>query len=145
MSLEIKENESYERYHIDTKHTDEIEKWPSRFNVKVGKIGLAKELITEIFKHGFENKEVISSRPCMYGVFSGPIGGFAPRPQHCVGCLRCTTEYPEYVEVSYNPDRRKMGDSFFTSNFVDTISYESEGGMIPVKGGICGAERSHIW
>lgn len=126
--------EGYDRYHIDAKHAGEIEKWPPRFTVQVGKMGLAKELIGELFKHGFLHKEVITSRPCIYGVFSGPIGGFAPRPQHCVGCLRCTTEYPEFVEVSYNPERLKLGDSYFTSDFVDTISYESEAGMIPVKG-----------
>jgi hypothetical protein len=134
MSKAIIENGRYERYHIETKHTEDIEVWPPRFDVKVGKIGLAKLLITELFQYGLENKEVIISRPCMYGVFSGPIGGFAPRPQHCVGCLRCTTEYPEFVQVSYNPERQQMGDSFFGSNFVDTISYEAEGGMIPVKG-----------
>jgi hypothetical protein len=48
--------------------------------------------------------------------------------------LRCTTEYPEFVEVSHNPERKKLGDSYFTSNFIDAISYEVEQGLIPVKG-----------
>jgi hypothetical protein len=78
--------------------------------------------------------EVVTSRPCLYGVFSGPVGGFSPRPEHCVGCLRCTTEYPDFVTVSHNPERAKLGDSFFRSNYIDTISYEVEHGMIPVKG-----------
>lgn len=134
MAQEKVDYEHYERYHIDAEHAGDIEKWPPRFNVKVGKFGLAKELISEIIQLSFRHKEVITSRPCLYGVFSGPIGGFAPRPEHCVGCLRCTTEFPEFVEVSYNPERRKLGDSYFTSNFVDTISYESEAGLIPVKG-----------
>jgi hypothetical protein len=127
-------NGRYVRYHIETQPAPDIEKWPNRYNVKVGKIGLAKLLVAEIFHHGLKNKEVITSRPCMYGVFSGPVGGFAPCPQHCVGCLRCTTEYPDFVTVSHNTERRNLGDSYFTFNFVDAISYEAETGMIPVKG-----------
>ena len=127
-------NGRYDRYHIDTQHVPDIVSWPTRFTVKVGKIGLARELISEIFHHGLKKKEVITSRPCLYGVFSGPVGGFSPRPEHCVGCLRCTTEYPDFVSVSHNPERKKLGDSFFTSNYIDAISYEVEHGMIPVKG-----------
>jgi hypothetical protein len=134
VELNTNGNGRYERYHIDTKHAPDIVNWPTRFTVKVGKIGLAKELFSELFHHGLKNKEVITSRPCMYGVFSGPVGGFAPRPKHCVGCLRCTTEYPEFVTVSHNPERKKLGDSYFTSNFINAISYEVEHGMIPVKG-----------
>ena len=127
-------NGRYVRYHIETKPAPEIEKWPDRFDVKVSRLGLAKLLVSEIFHYGLKHKEAITSRPCMYGVFSGPVGGFAPRPQHCVGCLRCTTEYSEFVTISPNPERLKLGDSYFTFNFVNAISYEAEGGMIPVKG-----------
>jgi hypothetical protein len=134
MNLGTNGDERYHRYHIETKPAPDIRDWPTRFTVKVGKIGLGKELISEIWHHGFKNKEVITSRPCMYGVFSGPVGGFAPRPEHCVGCLRCTTEYPDFVTVSHNPERKNLGDSYFTSNFIDAISYEVEQGMIPVKG-----------
>ena len=45
------------------------------------------------------NLPVVLSRPCVYGVFSGPIGGFAPRPHKCVGCLRCTVQYPHIVHI----------------------------------------------
>ena len=127
-------NGRYNRYHIDVQHVPDIVSWPTRFTVKVGKIGLARELISEILHHGLNKKEVITSRPCLYGVFSGPVGGFSPRPEHCVGCLRCTTEYPDFVSVSHNPERKKLGDSFFTSNYIDAISYEVEHGLIPVKG-----------
>lgn len=127
-------NSKYVRYHIDTHSALDVEKWPSRFNVKVGKIGLARLLLSEIKHHGLKRMEVVTSRPCLYGVFSGPIGGFAPRPQHCVACLRCTTEYPGFVTVSHNPKRHALGDSYFTSNYIDAISYEAEAGMIPVKG-----------
>jgi hypothetical protein len=129
-----KGNGKYVRYHIQTKLSPDVEKWPSRFNVKVGKVGLAKLLLREIIHHGFKNHEVITSRPCMYGVFSGPVGGFAPRPQHCVACLRCTTEYPDFVTVSPNPARRVLGDSYFRFNFIDTATYEAETSLVPVKG-----------
>lgn len=124
---------SYHRFHIETQNTPDIVKWPTRFKVEVGKIGLTRHLIREVM-HFKGHKDVILSRPCMYGVFSGPVGGFAPRPQHCVGCLRCTTEYYQVVQVSPNPKRQKLGDEYFTSKCIDTISYEAETGMIPVKG-----------
>ena len=51
-----------------------------------------------------------------------------------MGCLRCMNEYHEFVVISPNPDRLKLGDSYFTSNYVDQLTYESETGMVPVKG-----------
>ncbi|MDH5607248.1 MAG: hypothetical protein OEY93_10195, partial [Anaerolineae bacterium] len=123
----------YRRYHIETGHAPDVEAWPSRFKVKVGRIGLAKLIIKELF-HYRGKKEVILSRPCLYGVFSGPVGGFSPREQHCVGCLRCTTEFPEFVAVRHNPKRQKMGDAYFNFNHINAISYEAVDGMIPVRG-----------
>jgi len=128
------ESARFIRYHIETKSAPDIEKWPTRFSVKVDKIPFAKFLVEEFLHYGPVNLEVILSRPCIYGVFSGPIGGFAPRPQHCVGCLRCTTEFPEFITVTPNPERRRLGDSYFTSNFIDTLTYEVAEGSIPVKG-----------
>jgi hypothetical protein len=124
----------YHRYHIETKKTPDVTAWPSRFKVRVKKSGLAKLLFKEVFHYGIKNKDVILSRPCMYGVFSGPVGGFAPREELCVGCLRCTTEFPDFVRVLPNPERQKLGDTYFTSNYVDVISYEAQTGLIPVKG-----------
>ena len=124
---------SYHRYHISTADTPDIVPWPPRFNVKVKRAGLAKLLITEII-HTKGDMEVVFSRPCMYGVFSGPVGGFAPRPEHCVGCLRCTTSYPEWVSVQPNPELRKLGDSYFNFNFVNAVAYESQSGRVPVRG-----------
>ncbi len=123
----------YHRYHIPTQPAADIEKWPSRFKVKVRRTGLAKLLISEVLHYG-PRKDVILSRPCMYGVFSGPVGGFMPREEHCVGCLRCTTEFPEFVRIEHNPERRSLGDSYFTFNYVDQISYEASSGLVPVRG-----------
>jgi hypothetical protein len=136
---------TYHRYHIETRDTPEVDAWPTRFEVKVGKIGLAKWLISEII-HTRADIEVVTSRPCLYGVFSGPIGGFAPRPHLCVGCLRCTTQHPDFVRISSNPERRKMGDSYFTFRHLDVIASEAEGGRVPVKGaGYRGAFGGSGW
>jgi len=124
---------TYTRYQIHNQDAPDTEKWPSRFKVKVGKLGLAKLLFKEIW-HYRGRKDVILSRPCMYGVFSGPVGGFAPREELCVGCLRCTTEFPDFVRIEHNPERRKLGDSYFTFNYVDAINAEAASGQVPVKG-----------
>ncbi|MDH5508555.1 MAG: glutamate synthase-related protein, partial [Anaerolineae bacterium] len=123
----------YQRYHIEGQPAPDIERWPSRFKVDVKKSGLAKLLLKEIV-HYRGNQEVILSRPCMYGVFSGPVGGFSPREQLCVGCLRCTTEFPDFVTVRPNPERQQLGDAFFHFRHVDAITYESQTGQVPVKG-----------
>jgi hypothetical protein len=126
-------NTHYQRYHIDTQTTPDIEPWPNRFLVNVRKIGLAKLLIQEVFKQRGDIK-AITSRPCMYGTFSGPIGGFAPRPQHCVGCLRCTIQHPDMVEIRPNPERQKLGDTYFDFQHINAVVYEAETGSVPVKG-----------
>ncbi|MBC8496896.1 MAG: hypothetical protein H8D37_04470 [Chloroflexi bacterium] len=51
-----------------------------------------------------------------------------------MGCLRCTTQHPEAVRILRNPDRERLGDSYFTSNYVGAVAYEAETGSIPVKG-----------
>jgi len=124
---------SYHRYHIETTAATDVAPYPSRFCVKVGKVGLATHLLKEIV-HQRLNIRLITSRPCMYGVFSGPVGGFSPRPKVCVGCLRCMTEYPDFVLVSPNPTRKLLGDSYFTPALVDAVMYETQTGKIPVKG-----------
>ena len=124
---------NYTRYHIATAEAPDVAPWPSRFKVHVSKIGLAKYLIKEIVAYKGD-KEVILNRPCMYGVFSGPVGGFAPREQLCVGCLRCTTQHPDFVRISHNPERRRLGDAYFHFEHVNTIAYEAATGRVPVKG-----------
>ena len=124
---------SYHRYHIETNPAPDVAPYPSRFRVRVGRVGLARHLLQEIVHRRF-NMKLVTSRPCLYGVFSGPIGGFAPRPKMCVGCLRCMTEYPDFVRVSPNPERKLLGDSYFTPQFVDAVMYEAQTGKVPVKG-----------
>lgn len=123
----------YRRYHLETKPAPDVAALPSHFRVRVSKPGLAGFLLRE-FVHYRGNRAIILNRPCMYGVFSGPVGGFSPRSHLCVGCLRCTTQYPEFVKVLPNPARSELGDSYFTADRVDTICYEASSGKIPVKG-----------
>lgn len=137
--------EEYIRYGIHTEFCPNFQGHPDRFQVRVNRFGLAKLLLQEMV-HQRGDLEVVTSRPCMYGVFSGPIGGFAPRPQYCVGCLRCTVEYPEMVEVSPNPERIKLGDSYVDPDQVDTILYEASTGHVPVRGaGYRGKLGGHGW
>jgi hypothetical protein len=135
----------YQRYHIQTSPAPEIAPSPNRTRVRVKKHDLAMHLLKELIRFR-GNREVALSRPCVYGVFSGPLGGFAPREQSCVGCLRCTIEYPEMVQVYPNPEYRRLGDSYFTPEHVDTIYHEARTGRIPVKGaGYRGAFGGEGW
>lgn len=123
----------YKRYQIEKKIAHNILPHPHRFQVKINKLALAKLILKECFRY-WGKKDVILSRPCVYGVFSGPIGGFAPREKLCVGCLRCTTQYPRLATILPNPARQQLGDAYFTPEQVDTVVSEAETGRVPVKG-----------
>jgi hypothetical protein len=125
--------DAYHRYHIETRTAPDILPLPSRFRVKVKK----HRLVAMVLKELFEVKgdlQVALSRPCVYGVFSGPVGGLAPREELCVGCLRCTVQYPGIVQIHPNPQRQQLGDSFVQPEYVDTILYEARTGRVPVRG-----------
>ena len=123
----------YQRYHLQTRPAPDIAPHPSRFRVRVKRQGLASLLLRELIQYRGA-KRIVMSRPCVYGVFSGPVGGFLPRENLCVGCLRCTTQYPEFVQIYPNGERQRLGDSYFTPEHVETISYEARTGRVPVKG-----------
>lgn len=123
----------YRRYTIPTKPLADLIPHPHRFRVAVKRHRLALLLLQELI-HYRGNWPVILSRPCLYGVFSGPVGGFAPREHLCVGCLRCTIQYPQVVQIYPHPARMKLGDSYLVPELVDTLHYEAQTGRIPVKG-----------
>lgn len=124
---------SYVRYRIETRPAPPRAPHPSRFRVRVRRGRLAELILRELF-HYKADMPVVLSRPCVYGVFSGPVGGFAPRERMCVGCLRCTIQYPDIVQILPNPDRKKLGDSYFDPDRVDTVLYEAATGRVPVRG-----------
>ncbi|MGA9533008.1 MAG: hypothetical protein WBR18_09855 [Anaerolineales bacterium] len=135
----------YERYHIPTQPAPHLRNHPSRFRVKVSRPKLASLLVREVI-HYRGDMDVVLSRPCVYGVFSGPVGGFAPRDSLCVGCLRCTVQYPDMVTIEPNPARLSLGDSYISPDQVDTILYEASTGRVPVKGaGYRGAYGGDGW
>jgi len=123
----------YQRYHIETQPTPDIVSLPPRFRVKVKKHRLIAMVVKEIFEYK-GNLPVALSRPCVYGVFSRPVGGLAPREELCVGCLRCTVQYPGVVQIHQNPERQRLGDSYVKPEYVDTILYEARTGRVPVRG-----------
>ena len=125
--------DTYHRYQIDAENVGDRQKIPRRFNVKVGRFGLAKVIFKEFFKY-FGKWDVIFSRPCTYGVFSGPVGGFLPRPDLCVGCLRCEVQHPDFISVTHNPKLSRLGDSYLTHKHIATIDEESHKGGVPVRG-----------
>jgi Conserved region in glutamate synthase len=136
---------TFHRYHIETRTAPDIVPFPSKFRVRVNKPGLVVMLLKELVEYR-GNFQVALSRPCVYGVFSGPVGGLAPRDELCVGCLRCTVQYPDLVQISPNPERQCLGDSFVKPEDVDTIGYEARDGRVPVRGaGYRGAFGGEGW
>jgi hypothetical protein len=123
----------YKRYHIDTRAAPDISSHPSRFRVRVRKHRLIGLLIRELVQYR-ANMPVVLSRPCVYGVFSGPLGGLAPREALCVGCLRCTTQYPDIVQIHPNPERAGLEGTALGPDQIDTILYEARTGRVPVRG-----------
>ncbi len=133
MDSETSKPSKYERFKIETKPAPHIYEIPNKFDVSANKIRLAAMLVHEALEYRL-NKEVVLSRPCIYGVFGGRFGGFKPIKQKCVGCMRCVQEYPHIMTVRPSKQYRKLGDSFWTPEAVFTIWNESSTGKIPVKG-----------
>jgi len=122
------------RYHIETREAPDAASHPSRFRVQVKKHKLVGMVLHELLFEYRGHPKVALSRPCVYGVFGRVVGGLAPKHELCVGCLRCTTQYPEMVQILPNPARRELGDSFLTWDLVDTILHEARSGAVPVRG-----------
>ena len=124
---------AYHRYHIAVQPTAEIVRHPSRFRVKVRKHRLVAMVLKEILDPKVK-LPVALSRPCVYGVYGRPVGGLAPIHSKCVGCMRCTVQYPEIITILPNPARARLGDGYLKPDYVDTINYEAGSGHVPVRG-----------
>jgi len=123
----------YRRFKIESRPAPHVYAIPNKFDVRARKIRLAAMLVHEAFEYRFE-KDVVLSRPCIYGVFSGHFGGFKPLKHKCVGCMRCVQEYPHIMTVKPSEAYKKLGDSFWTPEMVYTVWNEASTGKIPVKG-----------
>jgi hypothetical protein len=124
---------TYQRYHLEPRPVPDLRPLPPRFRVKVSKLRLLALVLRELLQFR-GNLPVALSRPCVYGVFSRPVGGLAPKEERCVGCLRCTVQYPEVVQILPNPERRRLGDPYLTPEHVETLRYEARTGRVPVRG-----------
>ena len=133
MDTETIKPSKYERFKIETKPAPHVYQIPNKFDVNARKVRLAAMLVHEAFEFKL-NKEVVLSRPCIYGVFGGHFGGFKPLKHKCVGCMRCVQEYPHIMTVKQSEDYKRLGDSFWTPEAVFTIWNEASTGKIPVKG-----------
>ncbi|TMI49385.1 hypothetical protein E6H20_07885 [Candidatus Bathyarchaeota archaeon] len=133
METETIKPSKYERFRIETKPAPHVYQIPNKFDVSARKVRLAAMLVHEAFEFKL-NKEVVLSRPCIYGVFGGRLGGFKPLKHKCVGCMRCVQEYPHIMTVKQSDEYKRLGDSFWTPEAVFTIWNEASTGKIPVKG-----------
>jgi hypothetical protein len=135
----------YHRYHIETGTVPDIVPLPPKFRVKVKKHRLVGMVVEELIALKGDIP-VALSRPCVYGVFSRPLGGLTPREELCVGCLRCTVQFPDIVQIIPNPVRQRLGDSYVKSDYFETILYEARTGRVPVRGaGYRGAFGGEGW
>jgi Conserved region in glutamate synthase len=133
MENETVKPSKYEHFRIETKPAPHAYRIPNKFDVSARKVRLAAMLVHEAFEYKL-NKEVVLSRPCIYGVFGGRFGGFKPLKHKCVGCMRCVQEYPHIMTVRQSEEYKRLGDSFWTPENVFTIWNEASTGKIPVKG-----------
>ncbi len=106
---------------------------PPRFRVRVKRHKLIALVARELIETRGDLR-VSLSRPCVYGVFGRPVGGLWPREENCVGCLRCTVQYPDMVRVEPNPARARLAAPGLTPDQVDTLLYEARTGRVPVRG-----------
>src|SRR5256885_7707779 len=127
------EEAGYKRFKIEPKPAPHVYQIPNKFDVSARKLRLASMLVHEALEYRL-NKEVVLSRPCIYGVFGGRFGGFKPLKHKCVGCMRCVQEYPHIMTVKQSDSYKRLGDSFWTPENVYTVWNEASTGKIPVKG-----------
>lgn len=110
-------------------------------------MGLIKILFQEAVTYNLkllksDYRKALFSRPCIYGVFSGRLGGMYPIKKKCVGCMRCVLEYPDTCRVDVNPKFLEFMDGYWISDQLNnplssplnTIWYEAETGKIMVRG-----------
>src|SRR2546426_12382212 len=109
----------YERFKIETIPAPHVYQIPNKFDVSARKVRLAAMLVHEAFEYKL-NKEVVLSRPCIYGVFGGRFGGFKPLKHKCVGCIRSGPEDTHIMAAKQSEEYNTLGDSVWTTEAVVT-------------------------
>src|SRR2546428_11150556 len=109
MDTETNKPSRYERFKIETKPASHVYQIPNKFGVSAKKARLAAMLVHETFKFKL-NKEVVLSRPCIYGVFGGRFGGFKPLKHKCVGGMRGVQENPQLFTGENSEKYKRVGD-----------------------------------
>jgi len=140
---------TYVRYNVPVRPAPNSAPHPNRYKVQINRLELAKLLVRELIQHRGD-LDTVFSRPCVYGVFSAPVGAFWAYEEHCVGCLRCTVQHPAVVNILPNPERLDLGDSYIDPDMVETLLYEAASGRVPVRGagyggGFGGAGWDGVW
>jgi len=90
---------------------------------------------------------------CIYGVHVVDENGQIAEPisERCRGCFLCVLACPKgAISVELNPEFKKLGDSYFTPERIETIYFEAETGRVPVsgtgyKGPFAGRGFDSIW
>lgn len=131
--VSLEDGVTYVRYSIPIHPAPNSAPHPNRFKVQINRLELAKLLVRELIQHRGD-LDTVFSRPCVYGVFSAPVGAFWAYEEHCVGCLRCTVQHPTVVNIMPNPERLDLGDSYIDPDLVETLLYEAASGRVPVRG-----------
>lgn len=127
----------YRRYHIKTKVAPPRASQPGKFTVKVDRLKFARMIAHELSECSSpkEMAATVKSRPCMYGVYSRPVGGMAPKSSQCVACYRCVIENPGIVRILPNPDLARQAEAFgLAPKQLSTLWYEAATGRVPVRG-----------
>ncbi len=138
-SASLEAGVTYVRYNVPIGPAPNRAPHPNRFKVQINRLELAKLLVRELIQHRGD-LDTVFSRPCVYGVFSSPVGAFWAFEEHCVGCLRCTVQHPSVVSILPNPERLDLGDSYIDPDLVETLLYEAASGRVPVRGAGYGGE-----
>ena len=112
----------YKRYHIEVKEAPPKVKLPPKYLVKR-------------YNNCVNLQECVQA--CVYGVHVVGEDGevMDPISEKCRGCFVCVLACPRgAISVELNPDFKKMGDSYFTPERIETIYFEAQTGRVPVSG-----------
>ena len=125
---------AFERYHIETEDVPDIVPWPSRFKVKVGKMGLTRLLLRELVQ--YRGDMATGSEPALLYMVSFREALEVIHRARNIASAACAAPYsiPNSSRCVLIRKETSLGDSFFDVHYVNAIAYEASTGSVPVKG-----------